>query len=946
MPPLDWLVAPLFAGGARVLARFNLRIALDIEAAKMPRPRKSGRHQPDLLRCQILFLRDAQVMDVHRGLSRAIALLLVVATSLCAAPTDNASRPDLMPPADNPAHILRVPRGFRAELAATSPAIGNPSAIAFDENGRLFTLEPSGEVRLLVATNSDGRFEAISTFADNLSSPTALICANGGLFVAAGNRIFFLQDTNGDGVADINRLVLNGPPANSGKNIQDFVWRSDNRIVAVGAGFSFDPRTLQVSAELSIGESSLCLDEQGRAILCVPGQPFRTAMFDPRYTARNNFLLAPDPLQNLLGLEDAIRVTGSCLVYRGLLPTNYVRNLLIADPERHSIHSLGLQDQHLEIAAQKPGADFLTSDDPEFAPRQMVAGPGGIYIVDGQAGLFQAGRIWRLAPESSVWASPNFSKATTYDLVANLASADSWRRDTVARLLCERPDRAAVPLLVSVLRYAKIPEARLAALQSLGNLGVLTEDNIGVALQDGDARVRARGILLSEKFVKNRDISPQIFHWLVLAAQDPSEWVRYQLAFTLGEISNNEKPSLLAGILYGDQGNLWIQTAVLSSLSDGGASLFVQLASDPAFRASAYGPDFLKKVLNLVGVEDQPGDVSTVLRFIENSRFQHVLVYPWLSDLSDGLRRGGSSLGEADPDNKLADFYRSAFVNACNDSAPVNTRMAGLRLFTAANNEDWDAANYLLALIIPTEPVEVQVGCIRAVARFNAERLATLLIQRRPALTPSVRGEIVAALLTRTNNANALLTALERGRVLYPSDFSSVQVNYLRTYGDPAIERRAANIFGAQSTVGVERKKQFASALKLTGSADRGHSLFDTRCVVCHSNGKFGPPLAYSEKPNHEKLLSDIVDPNADISPGYFTYVVDLHTGEKLTGLMADPGAAVALLREPDGTELLLPREGRPFVARENWSLMPEEVAAGLSPQDMADLIEYVSSLR
>ena len=73
---------------------------------------------------------------------------------------------------------------------------------------------------------------------------------------------------------------------------------------------------------------------------------------------------------------------------------------------------------------------------------------------------------------------------------------------------------------------------------------------------------------------------------------------------------------------------------------------------------------------------------------------------------------------------------------------------------------------------------------------------------------------------------------------------------------------------------------------------------------------------------------------------------MDLHTGEKLTGLMADPGAAVALLREPDGTELLLPREGRPFVARENWSLMPEEVAAGLSPQDMADLIEYVSSLR
>jgi len=872
-----------------------------------------------------------------------MGLVLALATTLSAAPANNAAHAAGTRSADDPARILHVPRGFRAELAVTTPAIGNPSAITFDENGRLFALGSSGEVFLLSSTNR--QYETVSIFADNIPSATALICANGGLFVAAGNRILFLQDTNGDGVADINRSVLTAPSAGSGRSIQDFVWRPDGHIIAVGAGFSFDPRTLQVSPEVSIGEQSLCLDGQGRAILCARGQPFQTVMYDSRYTARNNLLPVPNQVQNILGLDDAVRVTGSCLVYRGLMPTNYVRNLLIADPERNSIHSLSLQDEGVEISAQKPGADFITSDDPDFAPKQIVAGPGGIYIVDGQAGRFVQGRIWRLVPEGVVWVSPNLGKATTYDLAASLAATDSWRRDTAARLLCERRDRTSLPLLSSVLRYAQIPEARLAALQTLNNLGGLTEDFVITGLQDRDERVRAQAVLISEKFIKNREISPQIFHGLAVTAEDPSEWVRYQLAFTLGEISTIEKPSLLASILNHGP-DTWIQTAILSSLNDGASQFFVLLASDPAYRESTSGADFLQKLLDFVGVQDQPDEVSTVLQFIENGRFQPITAYTWLRELSDGLRRGGSSLKEVDPDDRLAEFYHSALVNACNDSAEPALRVAGLRLFEVANYDNLVAADYFLALTIPAEPPEVQVGCIHAVARYNVEKLASLLIQRRPALTPSVRAEVVASLLTRNNNASALLTALERGRVLFPADFSSVQVNFLRTYGDGAIESRALNIFGPPGSNGVERVKKFTPALKLTGSADRGQVLYDDRCAACHSSGKFGPPLVYNENPSREKILADIVDPNATITTGYSTYVVELHDGEKLVGLMTDPAAQVSLLKQPDGTEVLLPQTGKPFITRQSWSLMPEEASEGLSDQDMADLIEYVASLR
>src|SRR5688572_28998092 len=115
--------------------------------------------------------------------------------------------------------------GYRIELAAAEPLIRDPVAIAFDELGRLYVVEnrgypgplegqpdgpPQGVVALLEDTDGDGRFDKRTDFAGNLTYPNGILPWNGGVFITSAPDVLYLEDTNGDGVADERRVALTG----------------------------------------------------------------------------------------------------------------------------------------------------------------------------------------------------------------------------------------------------------------------------------------------------------------------------------------------------------------------------------------------------------------------------------------------------------------------------------------------------------------------------------------------------------------------------------------------------------------------------------------------------------------------------------------------------------------------------------------------------------------
>src|SRR5262245_5977634 len=138
---------------------------------------------------------------------------------------DYASELHHIPP-KSPAESLKAFRlhpGLRIELAAAEPLLASPVALDFDEDGRLYIAEfpefnqnaskkshGRGRVRLLEDTDGDGVFDRSTVFLDNLDSPTAVCCYDGGVFVGAVPNILFARDTDGDGKADVRRPVFTG----------------------------------------------------------------------------------------------------------------------------------------------------------------------------------------------------------------------------------------------------------------------------------------------------------------------------------------------------------------------------------------------------------------------------------------------------------------------------------------------------------------------------------------------------------------------------------------------------------------------------------------------------------------------------------------------------------------------------------------------------------------
>jgi putative membrane-bound dehydrogenase-like protein len=110
-----------------------------------------------------------------------------------------------------------VPDGFEVERVAASPLVDRPIYGSFDEHGRLYVVDSSGSndkpdqqlkdkphrVVRLEASKGDGHFDKTVVFADKMMFPEGCLYYDGSVYVAAPPSIWKLTDTNNDGVADI-----------------------------------------------------------------------------------------------------------------------------------------------------------------------------------------------------------------------------------------------------------------------------------------------------------------------------------------------------------------------------------------------------------------------------------------------------------------------------------------------------------------------------------------------------------------------------------------------------------------------------------------------------------------------------------------------------------------------------------------------------------------------
>ena len=645
--------------------------------------------------------------------------------------------------------------------------------------------------------------------------------------------------------------------------------------------------------------------------------------------------------------------------------------------------------------------EFMASRDPAFRPVAFEIGPdGALYVLDMQRDVIEhpdyipekvrktldvrsgenRGRIYRVVPKTGLAtvrggiAPPNNDECLSW-----LESSNGWQRGTAQRLLVERGATNRIEKLRDLGRRATDPESRVRALRTLQGLGGLREMEILNALEDPSPEVREHALSMAASHLLG---SESIRRTLLRRLRNPdsSPRVRFITAQVLGLVDGVEAADVLADILIQDRAHRWSRLAVVASIAPDQVRHVAGrlLAAGPATGNDAGFQDALRDLTALIGARaaSRPDDVVWWIGRTAELPEALVRIAAW-QGAAEGLGRGGSvpkipspvhrQLDErcvvADADEMEALWRLTRMLNlpenasqkaalerairtVTDPSRPIEARTAQLPLL--AEGTSGTVTNALVRLLDAREPVELQRGALKALRTFKEVELGPMLVSRWRIVSPALRGPLLELLLERRAYHEALLSALETEQVrIGELNLDLEQRRRLLRGGSPEVRRRAAAFMGDEEY--SNRKSlvtDWMAKLPAKGDAGKGRVLFEESCARCHVAGglgqRVGPDLTGVAHRSVEDLLSNILDPNMAINPGFVAVEIETRDGESQLGLVGGETPDAVTVLQAGGTKIVIPRKAITRMATSGQSLMPEGLEAGRSPQQLRDLIAFL----
>lgn len=776
-----------------------------------------------------------------------------------------------------------------------------------------------------------------------------------------------------------------------------------------GRDFSFDPRQFDLRPETGGGQHGMSFDNAGRKFLCSNSDHVQEVVYEDRYAGLNPnaelpsahrsiavdgpaaevFRISPDEPWRVIRTQ--WRVTGAVpgliegggrpsgyftaatgiTIYRGsAFPREYVGDAFVADCGSNLIHHKKLHPDGPGFRAERPAdelrREFIASRDNWFRPVQFANAPDGtLYVADMYRETIEhpwslpesikrhldlnsgndRGRIYRIAPTGfRPSRPPHLGEASLHDLVRLLEHPNGWHRDTAARLLFERHDRRAVPALARLARGSSSELGRMHALWALEGLGAVEDDLLSRALRDRAPLVKVQALRIAELHRGDNGLSAKLWAAIPPLARDADVRVRYQLAWTLGFVANPGKVAVLRDLLASPDPTESLTPPVLNAVGSDAAALLDTFLAAPA--EGGRGAAGVAALARMVGARHDADELSAVAGRL-SAMSPSPLTVAALAALGAGLDRSGDSLVRVVERSRIEPHLQLATSMAAGRGpAPASDAAAvtGLRLLSRLPF-DWVEAGLMQALE-PGRPAAIQRAALQAIADTRAPEAASRVLARWSRLERSLRTDAASLLLRRKAWTEALLAAIEEGRVAR-GEFTADQVQRLRSSSDEGVRRRAEKLFGvAHDGQRQEVINRFLPSLALVGDASRGRTLYDQRCANCHRAGGLGravgPDFESVRSMGKEKLLTQVLDPNREVAPNYLAYTVETISGESVTGLLVSDSPEGVRLKTSDGLETNIARgQLRRFEPSTN-SLMPEGLEQGMTSQDVADLLEFI----
>ena len=768
----------------------------------------------------------------------------------------------------------------------------------------------------------------------------------------------------------------------------------DKPLVLKGSDFSFDPVDIDIRAEAGGGQYGMCFDDAGRKYFCSNSDHLRTVFVSQRYGSvgfgartasvaadgptAEVFRISPDEPWRLVRtawrlagdvpgpVEGGGRVsgyftaaTGIC-IYRGdLFPDTFAGNAFVCDAGSNLVHRKKIiqSDGGLPKGVRPPdeqGMEFLACSDTWFRPTQAVNGPdGALYIVDMYREIIEhpwslppgikeqldldsgndRGRIWRVVHDDvDPPRFPQPGEMETAGLVATLYHPNGWHRDTAARLLFARQASEAAPLIRNKLKGGNGVGAAhgLAVLQGLKQLH---PDDIVAALRHPLPTVRRRALILAEPFLQDNRIDA---NQLIPLSSDSDATVRFQLALTLLHGSGRKKNTALLEIIRRDDGSELLRRVVLAGMdSDVDQNTLTSLFENGELVKSVSGRAFVARICRaFTGKEIAWRDL------IDNTPVstpeQRQLAFAVVSNLnSEHLDKAWV--------NKLLEHARKIFEDKSNS---VNVRVEAADFFRLADEQK--ARAVLAATFSAATPPKLQRAVLDVWKNHASMDTGHAIGRALPGLSPANKSLAARILLGNPDWTPFLLDALE-ARTLPQSALGPVETGRLFRHKNATVRDRARSILKSKSSASrQEILKRFEAATTKSGDAGRGHTIFLERCAICHVHGedgqRFGPDVASFRSAGKESILSNIINPNAEVAPLYLAVAITLKDGSTLGGYVLNETDTHLTLQPQGTTPTGIPRADVEKVESLGISSMPEGLEAGLSLQDMADLLVFLTN--
>lgn len=368
--------------------------------------------------------------------------------------------------ANDTAKTFTIQHGFTLELVASEPNVADPIDAAFDEDGKMYVVEMRdypflpeqrpkkyvdrqpehwGSVRLLEDTDGDGKMDKSVVFADKLRWPQSVCCYNGGVFVLTPPSLFYLKDTNGDGVADVREEWFTGFNTDNVQALTNGMkWHLDHGIYFAGGrtganlqkgdeplfvlgrrDLRLDPKQKALTPVSGGEQFGHTIDDWGNRFVCNNSNHLEQIVIPARYLDRNPLVSAgnvirtiaaegaaapvyrkspPEPwrivrtarraadpkFKNLPATE--LVATGfftsatGITVYRGAAyPPEYQGNVFIGDVGGNLVHRKTLRPNGVAQIGERTeqNVEFIASTDNWFRPTNFVNAPDGtLYVLD------------------------------------------------------------------------------------------------------------------------------------------------------------------------------------------------------------------------------------------------------------------------------------------------------------------------------------------------------------------------------------------------------------------------------------------------------------------------------------------------------------------------------------------------------------------------------------